>query len=136
MSTRERMLNESTRLRLEKQLDCLPVLLAGMAPETLEYRPHPEQWTAREYLAHLARYQVVFVGRLQRILSEPRPILLRHGAEEDPEWSSWIHRTTADLLPDLERQREALIRQVAGLTDRDLERTGVHERLGEMTVGQ
>ncbi len=129
-------LPESTRLRLKTQLDCLPTLLAGIAEDALERRPTPDKWSARENLAHLARYQDVFLGRLNRMTTENHPALPRYRAEDDPEWKAWINRSMAEIFEKLQTQRKQLIRQVERLSDGELARTGKHSRLGEMTIVQ
>ena len=127
-------LPESTWLRLDTQLDCLSTLLAGIADDALERKPSPDKWSARENLAHLARYQHVFQERLQRIRTEDRPALPRYRAEEDPEWNSWAPRPATELLNDLRTQRDQLIREVQEWSDDELARTGIHSRLGAMTM--
>src|ERR1700733_13191669 len=124
-------LPESTWLRLKTQLDCLPTLLAGISEDALERRPSPNQWSARENLAHLARYQEVFLGRLRRIRTEDHPMLLRYRAEDDPEWNSWANRPSTEILNGLRTQRQTLIGQIEKLPDNELARTGIHSRLGE-----
>jgi hypothetical protein len=59
---------ESTWLRLRIQLDCLPILLVGITEGALEQRPALEKWSSPENLAHLARYQDMFLGRLNLII--------------------------------------------------------------------
>ena len=77
--------------RLETQLEALDLILARATPAALDARPRPEEWSARENLAHLARHHAVFLERLRRLLAEERPALGRYRAEEDPEWPA---RTT------------------------------------------
>ena len=127
-------LPESTAGRLRTQLDCLPTLLAGVTPEALERHPLPGQWSAREHLAHLARYQEVFRSRLRRLQVEDRPLLPRYRAEEDPEWPWWMQREAQEILQILRTQRATLVQEVQKLTDSELAKTAVHPRWGPMTV--
>ncbi|MGH7264614.1 MAG: DinB family protein, partial [Candidatus Rokuibacteriota bacterium] len=78
------MLSSTTALRLKSQLDALPLILAGAAPDALARRPAPGEWSAQENLAHLARHHDVFLTRLRRVLVEDAPDLGRYRAEEDP----------------------------------------------------
>ena len=48
------MLTKSTLLRLETQLEAIPLLLGGATSETIMARPVPGRWSAHENLAHLA----------------------------------------------------------------------------------
>jgi uncharacterized damage-inducible protein DinB len=129
-------LPESTALRLRTQLDCLPTILAGVTDDALERRSIPGKWSAREVLAHLARYQDVFLSRLRRLRTESNPILPRYRAEDDPEWPLWINRETTEIFEVLQAQREVLMHEVASMADADLTRTGIHPRFGQMTVVQ
>ena len=109
-------LPESTALRLRTQLDCLPTLLAGVTPEALGRHPLPGTWSARENLAHLARYQEVFLSRMRRLQTEDNPLLPRYRAEDDPEWPWWIQREAQEILQVLRTQRTTLVQEVQPLT--------------------
>ena len=130
------LLPESTALRLKAQLDCLPTLLAGVSEEALARQPVPGKWSARENLAHLARYQEVFINRLRRMQTEDNPLLPRYRAEDDPEWPLWINREAQGILTTLHAQRTILVHEIQGLTAAELARTAVHPRWGRMTVVQ
>ena len=62
-------LSPSSAARLATQLDCLPALLEGHAPEALERRTRSGKWSVHENLAHLARHHAVV---LDRVRSDPR----------------------------------------------------------------
>jgi len=127
-------LPESTWLRVTTQLDCLSTLLAGAESTALERKPSPDKWSARENLAHLARYQHVFMERLERIRTERDPQIPRYLAEHDPQWKSWAPRPSSELLEDLRTQRSELVRHIREWTDSDLAKTGIHSRLGRLTA--
>ena len=125
-----------TFLRLKTQLDCLPILLAGIDAGALHRKPVPDKWSARENLAHLARYQEVFVGRLDRILKETGPQLPRYSAEQDAEWPRWAQMHPDEVLTNMREMRLELIKRVERVSAADLSRTGVHARFGSMTLVQ
>ena len=129
-------LPDSTAQRLRTQLNCLPIILAGVTADGLERRPASGKWSARENLAHLARYQDVFISRLSRIETESRPSLPRYLAEDDAEWPSWMNRSATEIIAALHAQREILLRRVEAMKDEDLARTAIHQRFGEMTLVQ
>jgi uncharacterized damage-inducible protein DinB len=129
-------LPDSTALRLRTQLDCLATILAGIPSDALERRATPGKWSARENLAHLARYQEVFISRITCIQSESRPTLPRYRAEDDPEWGAWMSRPAAEIIEALHAGRKILLAQVEGMPDEDLARTAIHPRFGEMTLVQ
>lgn len=135
LSSEHMQLPESTALRLRIQLDCLPIILSEISDDALE-RSIPGKWSAREVLAHLARYQDVFLGRIRRLQTESNPMLPRYRAEDDPEWLSWITRRRTEVLQILRTQREILVHEVANMTAAQLARTAVHPRFGQMTTVQ
>lgn len=124
----------TTASRLRGQLDCLPILLQGLKEGALENRPVAGKWSARENLAHLARYHEIFLERLERILAEDQPSLPRYAAEEDAGWPPWTRLPADEMLSRLAALRAQLVKRVEGLSNGALARTGVHSRFGEMTL--
>jgi hypothetical protein len=120
--------------RLATQLDSLGAVLAGATPAALEARPSPEEWSAREHLAHLARHHAVFLARLRRLLAEDRPALGRYRAEEDPEWPAWAALPLDEVLDRLRALRAELVALVRSLSPAESARTGLHPTFGEMDV--
>ncbi len=129
-------LSTSCAGRIRAQLDCLATVLAGTSEGALERKPIPDKWSAKENLAHLARYHEVFLDRMRQILKEDRPELPRYKAEDDPQWPSWQSLPAREVMERLRRLRAQLVAQVEGLSDGDLIRTGRHSRFGEMTLTQ
>jgi uncharacterized damage-inducible protein DinB len=124
----------TTASRLKNQLDCLPILLQGLKDGALDNQPVPGKWSARQNLAHLARYHQIFLERVERILAEDRPALRRYAAEEDAGWPPWTTLPAGEVLSRLARLRAQLVERVDGLSSDELARTGVHSRFGEMTL--
>jgi len=128
------VISESTSIRLRTQLDCLPLLFAGIAAAAIQRRPETGKWSARENLAHLARYHEVFRERLERILREDGPQLARYRAEDDPEWPKWAAMTASQIMQKLQQLRSELIGLVQQLSARELARIGIHSRFGAMNM--
>jgi hypothetical protein len=120
--------------RLETQLEALDPILRRATPATLEARPRPDEWSARENLAHLARHHAVFLDRLRRLLTEERPPLGRYRAEEDPEWPAWAALPADDVVARLRTLRAELVALVRSLSPAESARTGLHPTFGEMDV--
>ena len=118
--------------RLETQLDALGLVLDRAAPAALDARPRPEEWSARENLAHLARHHAVFLERLRRLVGEDRPDLGRYRAEDDLEWPAWIALPLPEVLERLRGLRAELIALVRSLSPSESARTGLHPAFGEM----
>jgi DinB superfamily len=120
--------------RLETQLEALDPILARATPAALEARPRPEEWSARENLAHLARHHAAFLDRLRRLLTEDRPALGRYRAEDDPEWPGWATLPRDEVLARLRTLRGELVALVRSLSPAQSARTGLHPTFGEMDV--
>jgi hypothetical protein len=91
------MLSKSTRLRLETQLEALPLIVGSASPSALETQSPSGKWSVAENVAHLARVQDVFVNeRMRRILNEECPRFGRYRAEED----LWLARLAVSFLLD------------------------------------
>src|SRR5262249_13947540 len=126
------MLDESTLVRLETQLDVVPTLLGGASPEALMSRPPSGEWSVHENLAHLARHHAVFLERLQGILAENAPQLGRYRAEDDGAWPEWCVLSTDEVLRRLGDLRAEIIQRIRELSEDDASRVGIHPLLGEM----
>src|SRR5258708_14201621 len=103
------MLNQSTLLRMETQLEVIPLLLSRATAEAIMSRPASGQWSASENLAHLARHHEVFLERLHRILAESAPQLDRYRAEEDSAWQEGFSLSSEHVLSRLRALREEII---------------------------
>jgi uncharacterized damage-inducible protein DinB len=127
-------LSPSSASRLATQLDGLPALLQGAAPEALRRRTRSGKWSVHENLAHLARHHAVVLDRVRKVLAEDRPKLPRYAAEEDAEWPAWAALPPEEIQARLTALRAEILALVSGLTDEQLARTGVHPALGEMAL--
>jgi uncharacterized damage-inducible protein DinB len=127
--------NSSRLQRCETQLqDFLAEALRGVNPDSLSRRPLPEKWSARENLAHLARYHEIFLERVERILAEPNPAFGRYRAEDDPQWPKWADMPAEKVLAELASLRAKLIVKLRSLSEEDFHRTGAHSKFGEMSL--
>lgn len=108
--------------------------LHGVPVEKILQPPATGKWSANEHLAHLARYQQVFLERVDRILKEKSPVFPRYRAEEDPEWERWRQFAYKEVVAELAAGRERLIARLKALSDADCERTGIHSKFGEMSL--
>ena len=125
---------ETALLRLKTQLDSLDAILAGAGEAKLDRRPANGKWSAREHLAHLARYHEVFLERLDRILAEDGPQLGRYRTEDDPGAAPWFSLPTAQVIERMRKLRAQLAERIAKLTPEESRRIGVHPAFGKMPL--
>ena len=109
--------------------------LEALGPEA-RWRPAPGEWSANECLGHILEAERRgFNGRIRTILAGDRPALqgwdqvavaaARRDHERDP----------AELLAEFLPLRADSIDLVRSLGRDDLARSGVHERVGELSIG-
>jgi uncharacterized damage-inducible protein DinB len=126
----------SARLqRCETQLrDFLDEALRGVPVETISEPKLKGKWSALENLAHLARYQEIFLDRIDKILKQQGPAFSIYRAEQDPEWESWKGLAYKEVVARLAASREKLVARLKSLSPDDYARTGIHPRFGEMNL--
>lgn len=120
--------------RLSTQLDSLSAILKGVSLEALQRRPPSGKWSAHENLAHIGRYQEVFLDRLHRILKEENPVFERYRVEEDPQAERWMKLSTGEVLTHLRKLRCELVGQMEKLGAAQFSRTAVHPVLGPLSL--
>jgi uncharacterized damage-inducible protein DinB len=120
--------------RLNTQHLSLPSLITGLSDEQLTRNPSPGKWSIRDNIAHLARYQRVFIERVNTILSVNEPVFEAYRAETDPEFVSWQNKGKDELIRELEIDRRTMNSLLHGLTEKELERRGRHLKFGNMTI--
>jgi hypothetical protein len=125
---------QSVLVRLQTQLDSLPLVIGGASDEKLKTRSASGKWSAHENLAHLLQHSRVTVGRIQRILAEDRPHLSSYKAESDPEWPAVSALSKDNILSQLRAVRAELNDLAAHLSPEQAQRTGLHPAYGEMSV--
>jgi len=100
----------------------------------LEYRPSKGKWNIHENIAHLARYQPVFIDRIRKILTIDEPELPAYKAEEDDEFELYRAFTIYELLKKISTDREEIFNLITHLPVDKMERTGIHPKHGSLTV--
>jgi DinB superfamily len=120
--------------RLNTQHLSLPTIIEGLGNEQIINHPIPDKWSIRDNIAHLARYQVVFLERLHKILSDTEPVFEAYRAENDPEFAEWLGKGPNELMLDIRKDRRTIIDELTTLTQAELQRVGVHSKFGNLTV--
>jgi len=109
--------------------------LEALGDEWARWRPAPGEWSANEALGHIIEAdRRGFGGRIRRILAVDG--VEEHGWDQvgvaaqrrDHE------KTVAAILDEFSTGRTAGLELIASLTDADLERHAIHDRVGRVTV--
>ncbi len=130
-------IHEQTLNRLQNQHKIIRHYIDDLPPQALYKRINESKWSIHENIAHLARYQYIFYGRLAQMLAESDPHFEPYSAENDTEFRFFISKSTGPLLHDLYRMRQDLVNLIAELPDEgQYSRTGTHSKYGKMNICQ
>jgi uncharacterized protein (TIGR03083 family) len=112
--------------RLKSQGETVRTLCSGLDEETIARRVRPEKWSVKEVLAHIARLQQVFEGRLDALLTQENPTIVGYEPERDAEFESIAKKSSAELLEWFEDTRARLLARLEGLSKEQWHRPGRH----------
>jgi len=122
--------------RLQSQHLTIGEITRNLSPEKRISRPAPEKWNIHDNMAHLARYQIIFIDRIQTILLEDNPVFDRYTAEKDPGFTLFRNLFYPELLSSLEVQRKKIIELIQSLDKSKLSRKGAHKKYGNLDIIQ
>jgi hypothetical protein len=122
--------------RLKNQQEAIENILSAIDIDRLLTRPQPQKWNIHDNIAHLARYQPVFIERINQILLTDEPSFGRYKAEEDPEFENWRTLNTDSLIKQLNTERKTIYDLVTNLTDTQVNRIGIHKKFGPLNIIQ
>jgi uncharacterized damage-inducible protein DinB len=110
--------------------------VAGMSREQLAARPVAGKWSTLEVLCHLADFDPILADRMKRIIAEERPTLI--GADENrfAAGLAYQNRDAEEELAIIDNTRRQLARILRTLPESALQRVGVHNERGPLTLEQ
>ena len=116
----------------EKGADDIAQAASGLASRLMTQRPDPDQWAAREVLAHLADNAIVAAWRIRLVLAQEGPVL----ASYDQDAWAWPYRDSSpdDSLATLRLLRSTTAALLRRLPPEGWHRTGDHEERGAVTL--
>ncbi|MBA3680227.1 MAG: DinB family protein [Bacteroidetes bacterium] len=130
------MLYLSLQNRLKEQHLAIEEVIRNTEASRLSLVPSPGKWSAKDNIVHLAKYQPVFIERINTILKTDLPSFERYLAENDPEFERWRVMDIKDLLERMKADRQLLFNLIISLSDKDLQRVGKHPKFGMLTITQ
>jgi hypothetical protein len=123
--------------QLETTSDVLRALLEGVTDEQTRWKPGPERWSIAEVLEHLAHVESHgFRVRVERMVREENPLLEAYDQVAYAASGQYSEREAEESFAHFEEQREDNIAYLNGLPLGVVHRTGQHEGIGGITVGQ
>lgn len=122
--------------RLKNQHEAIERIISGVDSSCLELHPAEGKWSIHDNIAHLARYQLIFINRIKKILTVDHPEIEQYKAENDPDFESWKRLGIAELSISLEKERKVIFNLITTLTGNQLNRQGHHTKYGNLTIVQ
>ncbi len=127
-------MNDTILYRLKFQYNQVPYLIDGCSDVFLLKQHIPEKWSIHEHLAHLGRYQEVYMGRLESVLLGETPDLGKYIAEDDLSFSDWVIMDTQQIISHTQHLRSDIHQRLTSLSPMQLGLKGKHPTVGLLTI--
>jgi uncharacterized damage-inducible protein DinB len=112
----------------------LRAAVRGMSREQLTARPVAGKWSTLEVVCHLADFDPILADRMKRVIAEDRPQLLGADEKRFAAALAYHQRDVEEELALIERTRSQMARILRALPDEALQRVGVHNERGELSL--
>jgi uncharacterized damage-inducible protein DinB len=109
-------------------------LVREVPAENLKRRPSPGKWSAHEHACHLAEVQPLFLSRLERMLTETRPVIKAYFPDKAMEEGALLEVDLDEALERFCRDRERLVDTLKDLTEDEWLREAEHEEYDHYSV--
>jgi len=120
---------EQTPIIIEK-------ILVAATDEQIQWKPAPDRWSISEVLAHLSDTELaVFRGRIEKMTKENNPVLESHDQNEAYARGEYSKGTGRENLKKFCHERDRSLSMLRYISPEVLGRTGRHEKLGTITIG-
>ena len=120
--------------KLESQGDEIRRLCEGLDENAVSKRPESGKWSVKEVLAHIARIQEIFEGRLEALLTQERPPIVSYSPERDPDFEAIATKTSAELLKLFKAGRRRIVERLVALSPEQWHRPGAHPEYSNYDV--
>jgi hypothetical protein len=127
-------ISTSIHLRLKHQHEAIKEIIEDKSKERINHHPAPGKWSIYDNITHLAKYQPVFIARINSVLNENAPVFTRYKAEDDPEFEVWRAWSTDKLIERIAIDRERILELIGKLSPEQLKRIGVHKKFSNLTI--
>jgi hypothetical protein len=128
------MIYSSLTHRLKEQHKTIGSIIIHLNNRQIQQQPKSGKWSIHENIAHLAKYQPVFLDRIRMILTNDSPVFEAYKAEDDVDFAIYCLFTPYELLKKISADREVLYQLITHLPPDKLDRTGTHPKYGKLNV--
>ena len=108
----------------------------GEDEPAIRYRPAPGEWSAIEVVGHMVDKMRHWSRRVERVLKEEQPTLPGYDQDAEVREYDYQHADVNMLFEQLQQQCEHFATLIEAITTSELERKGIHEEVGNMTLRQ
>jgi hypothetical protein len=130
------MIYQALLSRLRSQHEAIPEMISLVTDDRLNLHPAPGKWSIFDNIVHLAKYQPVFIERINTMLQNNGVTFERYTAETDPEFETWRTWELQVLLSRLQDDRMHIFSLISNLNHEELLHVGVHKKFGALTITQ
>jgi DinB family protein len=102
----------------------------------IRHRPAAGEWSAIEVVGHMIDKMQIWISRVERIMVEERPALPGYDQEALVRDHAYQHADPEVLFEQLRQECERFALLVEGIPTSALQREGVHEEFGPITLRQ
>lgn len=124
----------SVKDRLFSQHLAIKELIQSFDEEFINRRLETGKWSIQENLVHIVSYHQVFLMRVDKIINSDNPYFERYRADNDTNFSKLQKLSSKELLILLEEEREKVTDLIFTLNKNELQKSGTHQKFGEMNV--
>ncbi len=100
----------------------------------IRHRPAAGEWSAVEVVGHMIDKMQIWAGRVERLMVEERPALLGYDQDALVGDHDYQHAEPEALFEQLRQASERFATLVESIPTSVLQREGVHEEVGPMTL--
>ena len=122
--------------RLKIQHLVIHDLIKDLDDELINKYPAKDKWSIKDNIAHIAYYHLRFLSRMELIIKGKKKFFQRYHPDKDLDFIEWRKMSKEELLIKLEANRNKVIDYIQELKEEDLEKTGTHQKFGEMNIVQ
>ena len=112
--------------KLEEQGVEIRRLCAGLEEDVIAKRPESGKWSVKEVLAHIARIQEIFEGRLEALLTQEKPPIVSYSPERDADFAAVAAKPSVELLKLFADGRARIVARLIAISPEDWHRPGTH----------
>jgi len=128
------MIQSSLTHRLKDQHRAITPIIIKLNDRQIQHHHIKGKWSIHEHIAHLAKYQPLFIDRIRKILLMDDPEFEAYRAEDDDGFEIYCAFTTYELLKKISSDREVIYNLVTKLSPDKLDRTGIHSKYGKLNI--